>query len=377
MSALKKILYITDQDEYMDHSFIAPLFERYLKKYFTVDIVYFTEFKSDFGRKDAHRFIVPTRYKNVLLDELKRNDVPVGEYAFVIVRNDSEIMRHVLKEKDKYAYKTAFRFSFPKRIVKRQCDKDTMQANFFEVIKDKFKTKNETKIINQCDLFLPTSKAMHEYFFPSVNIKTILCPSGIDPNILHPNVQHEGAEKRFIYEGTLDKLRAFETVLTAFSKVHSGHWKLSIVTRDSQYALEMVRRYADLEKHIEIHHAKNRRQLLDLIAHADIGLALLPDIPFYNTSTPVKIFDYYASGVPCMMTGTKHNHTLFTQDLEAWFSVFEQDAITRQIETILTLSKEAIAEVGRKGQARLLESRNYEKIAQEIAMGLEAQYEER
>ena len=60
---MQKLLYITDQDEYVDHSFIAPLFEVYLKKYLNVDIVYFTEFKSDFGIKDSHHFIVPSRYK--------------------------------------------------------------------------------------------------------------------------------------------------------------------------------------------------------------------------------------------------------------------------------------------------------------------------
>ena len=102
---MKKLLYITDQDEYKNHRFIAPLFETYLNKYISVDIVYFTEFKSDFERKGEHRFTVPTRYKNVLLDELNRNDVPIDSYAYILVRNDIDIMKHVLQEKDKYQYK--------------------------------------------------------------------------------------------------------------------------------------------------------------------------------------------------------------------------------------------------------------------------------
>lgn len=376
VATLKKIFYITDQDEYMDHGFIAPLLERYFKKYFTVDIVYFTEFKSDFGRKDVHRFTVPERYKNVLLDELKRNDVPVGEYAYVIVRNDIDIMKLVLKEKDKYTYKTAFRFSFPKRIVKRQCDKATKQISFFHFMTDKLKTKNETKIINQCDVFLPTSKSMHEVFFPNVHIETILCPPGIDPNRLHPNLQHKGDEKRFIYEGTLDKIREFETVLEAFSKLKSDKWKLSISTRDPLYALDMVRKYTNVEKNIEIHNAKNRDELLDLIAHADIGVALLPDIAVYNTSTPVKILDYYSSAVPCLMTHTGHTHKIFTDCHDAWFCEFEPNAIKEKIEYILSLSQEDVADVGVKGQMRLLEIRNYEKIAEEMAIRLETLWDE-
>ncbi len=369
---MKKLLYITDQDEYMDHSFIAPLFETYLNQYLIVDIVDFTEFKSDFEQKDAHRFTVPTRYKNVLLDELNRNDVSIDSYAYVLVRNDINIMKHVIKEKDKYQYKTAFRISVPKRRVKIRCCIAEGEVTFLDTVADKVKTFNETKIINMCDAFLPTSQNMHEAFFPNVTTKTIICPPGIDPNMLHPNIQHQGEEKRFFYAGTLDRVREFETVLEAFSKVASDSWKLTIATRDTQYALEMVRRYKNLENNIEIHNAKNRDELLDIIAKADIGVALLPDYPVYNTSTPVKIFDYYSSAIPCIMTNSGHTNTIFTDCNDAWFSKFERDKIKEKLEYIISLSKESIADVGAKGQKRLLDIKNYEKIAEDLAIKLEA-----
>lgn len=48
---MEKLLYITDQSEYTDHSFIGPLFEKYLKEFYEVDIVYFSEFKAEFEKK--------------------------------------------------------------------------------------------------------------------------------------------------------------------------------------------------------------------------------------------------------------------------------------------------------------------------------------
>jgi len=371
---MKKLLYITDQDEYMDHSFIIPLFETYLNKYLTVDIVYFTEFKSDFEQKSEHRFTVPTRYKNVLLAELKRNDVPIDSYAYILVRNDIDIMKHVLNEKEKYQYpyKTGFRLTIPKRRVKIRCCIAEGEVTFMDTVADKFKTFNETKIINMCDAFLPPSPSMQEAFFPNVTTKIIICPPGIDPNRLHPNIQHQGGEKRFFYAGTLDKVREFETVLEAFSKVKSDSWRLTISTRDPQYALEMVSRYKNLENNIEIHNAKNRDELLDLIAKADIGVALLPDYPIYNTSTPVKIYDYYSSAIPCIMTNSGHTNKIFTDYTDAWFCKFEQNDIKEKIEYIISLSKESITDVGVKGQKRLLDIKNYEKIAKELAIKLEA-----
>lgn len=364
---MQKLLYITDQDEYVDHSFIAPLFEVYLKKYMTVDIVYFSEFKSDFERKDMHRFTVPARYKNVLIPELKRNDVHLEHYDFVMVRNNIHIMKHVLKYRKIYGYKALYRFSFPKRSVKMHCNKAQNKNTLLEMLLYPFKTKNETKIINQCDAFLPTSTTMQQKFRPNVNIPTILCPPAIDPAVLHENLQHSGDEKRFVYAGTLDKVREFETVLDAFSNVTSKQWKLFISTRDTDYANEMLKPYAEIREHIKIYHAKTKNSLLDIIAKADIGIALLPDIAIYNSSTPVKIFSYYSSAVPCLMTNSEHTNTIFTDCEDAWFSDFTQSDITEKIEYLLTLSKEEVAKVGLKGQQRLLDVKNYETLAKNIA----------
>ena len=368
---MKKLLYITDQDEYVDHSFIAPLFETYLKKYIHVDIVYFTEFKSDFERKDAHRFTVPSRYKNILLDELKSNNIGMESYDFVMVRNDIDIMKHVLKHRDTYHYKALFRFSFPKRSIKISCDKAENKKNLLSQMRHHFKTKRETKIINQCDAFLPTSQAMHKTFRPQVHIPTIICPPAINPAILHKNEQHSKDEKRFVYEGTLDKVREFETVLDAFSKLKSDTWKLIISTRDIPYAQKMLENYPHIKDHIELCNAQTKEALIDLIAKADIGVALLPDIPIYNASTPVKVFDYYSSAVPCLMTRAEHIGTIFTDCDDAWFCDFTQDDISKKLEHLLRLSKDEVAKVGEHGQQRLLETRNYETIAKKIADQLE------
>jgi glycosyltransferase involved in cell wall biosynthesis len=371
VKSMQKLLYITDQDEYVDHSFIAPLFEVYLKKYMMIDIVYFSEFKSDFERKDAHRFTVPARYKNVLLPELTRNDVLLESYDFVMVRNNITLMQHVLKYREVYRYKALFRFSFPKRSVKMSCDKAENKTSFLDNITYPFKTSHETKIINQCDAFLPTSKTMHQQFRPKVNIPTILCSPAIDPASLHENQQHTGEEKRFFYAGTLDRVREFETVLDAFSNVKSAQWKLMISTRDTSYAEKMMEAYPDIKDRISLYNAKTKNDLLNLIAKADIGVALLPDIAIYNSATPVKVFNYYSSAVPCLMTKATHPNTIFTDCEDAWFCDFTQSDITEKIEFLLTLSKDQVAKVGVEGQKRLLKVKNYETIAKDIAEQLE------
>ena len=368
---MKKFLYITDQDEYTDHSFIGPLFEKYLKEYFEIDIVYFSEFKAEFEKKDEHRFILPLADKTKVLQELKNSGIDISSYSYVIVRNSGEILKDVLSKSKTYDFKVGYRLSFPKRRAKMQVDKANNKASFLKHLNNTLTTYSETKMINQCDIFMPTSKQMQDEYFEGVTTKTFICPPAIDPEILHENIQHEDNQKRFFYAGTLDKLREFETVLDAFNDVASLDWKLTISTKDPEYANKVVNSYSTLSNNVEIHNAKNKEELLDLIAASDIGVSILPEIPLFNTSTPVKIMDYYSSAVPCIMTNNANNNTIFTDDFDAWFCKFDKNSIRNKIEYIINLSKEDVTKVGVRGQDRLLEIRNYKKIANSLAETLE------
>lgn len=364
---MKKLLYITDQDEYTDHSFIAPLFEVYLRKYLTVDIVYFTDFKSDFSANSPHHFTVPSRYKNILFKELSSQQINLNSYDFVMVRNDIKILKHVLKERAKYGYKALFRFSFPKRKVKIKHEEAKGKNQSIKRWLHSIQIKKETKLINQCDAFLPTSESMHKNYRPGVTIPAILCSPAINPTALHPHQHHDGNEIRFVYVGTLDKLRSFTTVLKAFASLESKKWRLNISTRDIKFAKHILKSFPKIKEHIKLYNAKTKNDLLDLIAESDIGIALLPELPIYTTSTPVKVFDYYSSSVPCLMTHSEHTSTIFSNRVDAWFCNFTTQDIKEKLEYLLTLSKEEIANVGDKGQKRLLDVKNYETIAKRIA----------
>ena len=369
---MKKLLYITDHDEYVDHSFIAPLFEVYLKKYMSVDVVYFTAFKSDFSKKDEHHFVVPGCNKRKLFRELKTNGINLESYDFVMVRNSITLLKKVLKYRSTYGYKALFRFSYPKRSVNIYCETAEEKNQFIKQCLHYLQTKKETKLINQCDAFLPTSIKMHETFRPEVNIPTIVCSPAINPEALHKRQQHNHDETRFIYVGTLDKVREFSTILDAFNEIKDKKWKLYISTRDLEFTHDLLSSYPQLQDHIKVYNAKTKDALLELIAKADIGLALLPNIDIYNTSTPVKIFDYYSSALPCIMTHSEHASTLFTDNYDAWFCDFNVHSIKDKLNFLLSLPKEVLTTVGEQGQKRLLEVKNYETIAKNIADQLKA-----
>lgn len=104
-------------------------------------------------------------------------------------------------------------------------------------------------MINECDIFLPTSFQMKNDYFKDVKTRTFVIPSAIKFDVLHENIRRgRGSEKRFFYAGTLDKLREFETVLEAFSSIPSDNYKLMISTKDPEYLDDMLSKFPDLKK---------------------------------------------------------------------------------------------------------------------------------
>lgn len=56
---MQKFLYITDQNEFSDNSFIGPLFEKYLTTHFKIDIIYFSKTKTQFEKIDENKYLFP------------------------------------------------------------------------------------------------------------------------------------------------------------------------------------------------------------------------------------------------------------------------------------------------------------------------------
>lgn len=113
---MSKFLYITDQDEHTDHSFIGPLFQKYLTKHFDINTIFFSNTKEFIEIKDDGRIIVPELFKTNLLENLEEYDLKLSEFDFVVVRNSIGLLKEVLKQKNRYDFKVGFRLSFQKEL---------------------------------------------------------------------------------------------------------------------------------------------------------------------------------------------------------------------------------------------------------------------
>jgi len=369
--AKKKLLYITDQEEYTHHGAIGQLFNGYLKEYCDVYVVYFTKYKNSFQQKGTD-YVVPKKYETKVCEYLGLKDVNLATFDFVFVRNNLDVLSHALKYRDKHSYKVGFRVSFPKNEKAFERAKAEQNSTILDTLSIQYKRYRKKRLRAQCDLFMPKSKDVEEAFYGDSPVVSFPIPAGVDPARVTPFKTSKNSKRHFIFIGRLDSLRQFEKILEAFNNIKEQAWHLTISTYNDKFAKNMLSAYPNIEDKVSIICADNVTELMHQIHDADVGIALLPDIPLFSTSIPSKIMDYYTCAIPTLMTENPKNHVLFDKN-NAFFCHFEVDFIQEKLEEIIQMSEEEIMTIGKAGQDMLLaHGRNYTTMAKELHQVLES-----
>lgn len=371
MGGLKKILYITDQQEYSENGTISTLFDNYLQKYYEVHIVYLTKYKEDFAQKGTH-YIVPSYERGYIIEYLKRKGVDIESFSFVIVRNKKDALKDVLKNKQKYGYKVALRISYPKKHHKLQVMQKTgSPVELFKSLMYKRKIKERDNLANRCDLFLPPSVEAKQVFYPNITIESFPIFIGLDPDKLTPHEISNDEIKKFIYVGTIDTIRQFHVILDALNQVKKDNWQLTISTTNKIHIRELLKSYPAIRNKINLISAMSLKELMGQINEHDVGVALLPRNDFYDTVIADKVINYYTCSVPAIVTSNEKNHSIFKEN-EAMFCEFDATLIAQKIDEVIDMPNEELSKIGNSGQEKLLSiQRNYKTLAKNLANKLQ------
>ncbi len=366
----RKILFITDQQEYSENGTISTLFDQYLQEYFDVHIVYITKYKHSFQEK-GHHYIVPIDKKDNIVEYLEAKGIDMSLFSVVFVRNKKEVLKNVLENKKRFAYKVAYRVSYPKRYHKLHQLNTASPIGFIKSMLYKKRIVKRDALANQCDLFLPPSIQLQERFFPNIRVESFPVFTGLAPDDLNEHRITDDKIRKFIFVGLLDEMREFHTVLDAFDSLKNENWHLTISTTNKDYINQLVKKYPNLITKISIVSAMSLKELRGQINEHDVGIATLPKNDFYDTVLADKVLDYYTCSIPVLLTSNVKNHSIFT-DEEAIFSDFESSKIADKLDELINTSNEELSIIGNNGQKKLLRlERNYKILAEHLAEKLD------
>ncbi len=352
---MKKLLFITDLFKNKNHNAIEGIFNGYLKEFFEIDLIFFDQKAKDID-KIQNKIIFPYKLKNRIRKDLNK------KYDIVIVRNRFDILKQFLENKD---YKLGFQLSFPHSFRRYYEAKITKKALFRKKIEFEIKDFLQKRDLKKCDFFLPISESMYNIFYYDLKIPYFPLPLGIDPkNEIEKKPKKEKTLK-FIYIGTIDRLREFETIFKAFLEI-KGDFILEIYTPNFKYANSILNNLTKNQEKIKIYPPIEREKLLKKLPLYDVGISLIPESILYLISSPTKIMEYYEAKIPSLMSKIPECMEIFCDKEEGWICSFNKDEIKKKIKEILSTPKEEISNMGERGFKKLLLKRNYQKISQEF-----------
>lgn len=363
-----RILLLTDQSPESIHSAIQGIFNRHLRKHAEIRIVRFAR-GTRHPQHGEGQSILPWRYRKWPLLWKLFPPFNLDDYEVVIVRNLFRLLG-VLTRPDRI-YRLGFWESFPHSYRRFHEASLTGQALWRKRLEYAWRQRRERALLSRCDFYLPITETFRKRFRKEVEIPTHPLPMGVDAQELPPvgastRHAHNGTLK-MLYVGAVDALRGFDILMPALR--HSTvPYALDIYTPSRNDTTASMQRAAD--PRIRLHAAIPRQDLLSRMPEYDIGLSLIPSNPLYDVASPTKTMEYYAMGLPALMTPLPEHLALF-DETNGFFSPLAEEEVAKQLAVIYAQDRESLIRRGQLGRKRVLKMRSYEVMARELHEFLE------
>lgn len=132
--------------------------------------------------------------------------------------------------------------------------------------------------------------------------RTAIVPNGVDVSRFASDA--ESVESRIIYAGNLGHAQNLETCVRAMQYVESDVTFRIVGDGDRRSALEELTDELDLEDDVEFVGLVDRDRVPDELASSSVGVAPIQASEELSYAVPTKAYEYMASGLPVVATGT-------------------------------------------------------------------------
>lgn len=371
-----RILLITDQSPDSNHSAIQGIFHSHLKQHAEVDVVYFDR-TLDKPLATGGKLVLPYRYKRKQTIHGLAAVTDPAAYDVVIVRNFFKVLKNILAHRKRHGYRVGFWESFPHSFRRIYEARTTGRAVLRKTLEYAIKRRRESRLIGQCDFYLPITETYKTRFHPILRIPYLPLPMGVDVSHIDraPLPGISGAEKRFIYVGAVDRLRRLDLIVSAFSKA-KGDFVFDLYTPSDNELVEEIKSRTPADPRIRVFPPKPRDELLGIMREYDVGVGLIPESPLYEVSSPTKTLEYYAAGIPAIINRLPEYTSLFDEH-SAFLCNFTEEGIRDAVMKILSSGRDQLRKRGEAGRQIVLAKRDYAVMAENLHRFLEQRIDQR
>lgn len=355
------ILLIVDVRAEAEHSAVEGLF-----KFESNDGVACTKiFFSKSIRKPlclSDRLVLPHRHRRYNLWQTLSKHVDIDRYHIIIIRNLFPVLQQIQAQQPKarIGFWESFSHSH-RRLEQAYLEKRAIWRKRMEYY---FAERKERRLLRKCDFYLPISQTHKDVFYPDLQIPYMATPMGFDFRQYPVGAPTEKSGPiRFVYIGSIDKLRSMDIVKRAFL-AQQYDYILDIYSDSQNEAADTFRSIHD--QRIRFHPGLPRDALLRDIRTADIGVCFVPHTKTYIGASPTKTVEYGALGLSVLVNPLPDYKELL-DDGCAFICDFDEESIKKEIDGIIHLNRLFILERGRQLQKRVKAQRDYRLLSKRLA----------
>jgi glycosyltransferase involved in cell wall biosynthesis len=354
------ILCITDQNADSDHSSIKGIFGGYLRQFCPVTVVYFSK-EATTPYIDGSDIVLPYKKRKNLFETIDRL-TNGASFDVVIVRNFITLLWQALRVRPRYGFRLGFWHSFPHSYRRYFQAKLENKSIFRKALEYRLRSILENKLVSRCDFLISMSREFKEIYYHETDVRFLPLPMGVDFRNLSTDSKSNKGVYRILYTGTVDKLRQTDVIMKALTGVDEL-FELDIFTSSCNETTDFIKSLDD--PRVRVLKPLPRASLLSRIFEYDLGIGAIPENELYIVSSPTKTIEYYALGVPAIVTYLPEYLALF-DDTTAFFCHFTIDEIRKAFLAALNTPRLQLQAMGKKGRVIIQEKRNYEKLARDV-----------
>ncbi|AOU97052.1 hypothetical protein BI364_02670 [Acidihalobacter yilgarnensis] len=357
-----RILLVTDLYRGSDHSAVEAIFGRHLAEHMEVDRVYFDREIVQPVREDT-MITLPHACRRHGLTTALSGLAELKHYDWIVVRNLFPALSAILRVRGAHGPRIAFWDSFPHAYRRYHQSRVIGRARLRKTLEYRWRARSEARFLARCDAYLPITDTHRRLFHPTLAIPSHPLPLGFDfASTDIPVRPPRNGPLRFAYAGTIDRLRRMDTVLAGFAEAE-GDYELHLYTPLDAPGRDALRLPHDPRFHY--HPPVPRKELLQRLAEADVGLGLIPPERLYLGSSPTKTFEYYAAGLPALLSELPDYHDVFERNC-ALYCDFTPAGIAGGVARAQILGREALQRMGAQGCEAVRAQRDYAHLGDEL-----------
>ncbi len=213
-----------------------------------------------------------------------------------------------------------------------------VESNYLKKeIKDYFFRKCLKTVASSFDGITYISDEMREYCITKHNLpehKNAIWGSGVDVEMFKPlSLSSSGSKFRLIYHGVITRNRGIINVVRAIDKLKEYDIEFFLLgSGEGMSELKNLVIKLKLENKVNFHLPVQHMEVPKYINTMDAGILPFPAWPGWNTSSPIKLFEYLACGKPVIVTRIPaHIRILDGKDFAFWAKTSSPEGIANAI----------------------------------------------